>query len=287
MIYILFAVLSACFAALTTILAKCGLKNSDPDGATSLRTLVALIVSWIVVFITDSFWDIKNAWGLTLLWLILSGVATGASWICYFKALKFGDANKVSPIDKSSTVLAMIMSFVFLNEEPTLFKLIAMALIFAGTLMMTVKSGKQKQSKSRIWIVFAWLSALFAALTSIFAKVGIENINSNLATALRTVVVLIMAWVVMLSKGKRNPFSGVGGAKEKLLLILSGISTGASWLCYYYALGSADLTVVVAIDKLSILPVVLFSALFLKEKLSAMASAGLVLICAGTILTVI
>lgn len=285
MLYILFAVLSAVFAAITTILCKCGLKDADSDAATALRTGVVLVFSWLVVFITGAYTDLPNATGLTLLWLILSGCATGASWLFFFKALKFGDVNKVSPIDKSSTVIAMLMSFVFLGEELSLYKIAAMVLIAIGTLMMSIKKDRGK-SKAGRWFLYAWLGAIFAAMTSILGKIGINNVNSNLGTAIRTIVVLIMAWIVVFAKGKKNTFSGLGG-KNTVFIILSGVATGASWMCYYYALKIGDASVVVPIDKLSILPVVLFSRVFLKEKLSPAAAAGLVIVVAGTLLTLL
>lgn len=283
--YILFAVLSAVFAAVTAILCKCGLKDADSDAATALRTCVVLVLSWVIVFVTGAYNDLPNVTGLTLLWLILSGCATGASWLFYFKALKFGDVNKVAPIDKSSTVLVLLMSFIFLGEQLSWLKIAAMVLIGAGTLMMSLKKGGGK-SKSGRWFFYAWLSAIFAALTSILGKIGVENVNSNLGTAIRTIVVLIMAWLVVFAKGKKNTFSGLGG-RNAVFIILSGAATAASWMCYYYALKNGDASVVVPIDKLSILPVVLFSRIFLKEKLSALAAAGLLLVCIGTLLIAI
>ena len=285
MIYIVFAVLSALFAAMTTILCKCGLKDADSDAATALRTTIVLVLSIVVVWLTGEWRDLPNATGMTLLFLILSGCATGASWLCYFKALKMADVNEVAPIDKSSVVLTMLMSFIFLGEQLTVLKIVAMVLIGAGTLMMAIRIGGGKKKAGR-WMIFAWLSAIFAALTSILAKIGVENVNSNLATAIRTAVVLVMAWVVVAAKGKKNVFSGLGG-KAFIFLVLSAVATAASWLCFYYALKNGDASVVVPIDKLSILAVVLFSRIFLKEKLTAMAAAGLVLLTAGTVLTAI
>ena len=286
MMYIVFALLSALFAAITTILCKCGLRDADSDAATALRTTIVLVLSVCVVLITGQWRDISNVTGMTLLFLILSGCATGASWLCYFKALKMGDVNKVAPIDKSSTVLAMLMSFIFLGEQLTLYKIIAMVLIGAGTLMMSIHTGKSGGTKAGRWMIFAWLSAIFAALTSILAKVGIQNVNSNLGTTIRTAVVLVMAWIVVAAKGKKNVFSGLGG-KAFVFIALSAVATAASWLCYYYALQIGDASVVVPIDKLSILAVVLFSRIFLKEKLTAMSSAGLVLLVAGTVFTIL
>lgn len=285
MISIIFALLSALFAAMTTILCKCGLKDADSDAATALRTTIVLVLSAIVVWVTGEWTQLPNATGLTLLFLILSGCATGASWLCYFKALKMADVNEVAPIDKSSVVLTMLMSFIFLGEQLTPLKIAAMVLIGAGTLMMSIRKGNGKKKAGR-WMIFAWLSAIFAALTSILAKIGVENVNSNLATAIRTAVVLVMAWVVVAAKGKKNVFSGLGG-KAFVFIALSAVATAASWLCFYYALKNGDASVVVPIDKLSILAVVLFSRIFLKEKLTAMSGAGLVLLTAGTVLTAI
>ena len=283
MLYIIFALLSALFAAITSILCKCGLKTADSDAATAVRTAVVLVFSWAIVFITGAYHDIGSITGHSLLFLILSGCATGASWLFYFKALKYGDVNKVAPIDKSSVVLAMLMSFIFLGETLSIYKIAAMVLIAAGTLMMSVKRGGKK-SKSNRWLFYAWLSAVFAALTSILGKIGVQDVNSNLGTAIRTIVVLVMAWLVVFAKGKKHVFSGLGG-KNAVFIILSGVATGASWLCYYYALRIGDASVVVPIDKLSIIPVIIFSRIFLKEKLSAPAFGGLVLIVAGTVLT--
>lgn len=283
MISIIFALLSALFAAMTTILCKCGLKDADSDAATALRTTIVLVLSAIVVWVSGEWTQLPNATGMTLLFLILSGCATGASWLCYFKALKMADVNEVAPIDKSSVVLTMLMSFIFLGEQLTPLKIAAMVLIGAGTLMMSIRKGNGKKKAGR-WVIFAWLSAIFAALTSILAKIGVENVNSNLATAIRTAVVLVMAWVVVAAKGKKNVFSGLGG-KAFVFIALSAVATAASWLCFYYALKNGDASVVVPIDKLSILAVVLFSRIFLKEKLTAMSGAGLVLLTAGTVLT--
>lgn len=285
MISIIFALLSALFAAMTTILCKCGLKDADSDAATALRTTIVLVLSAIVVWVSGEWTQLPNATGMTLLFLILSGCATGASWLCYFKALKMADVNEVAPIDKSSVVLTMLMSFIFLGEQLTPLKIAAMVLIGAGTLMMSIRKGNGKKKAGR-WMIFAWLSAIFAALTSILAKIGVENVNSNLATAIRTAVVLVMAWVVVAAKGKKNVFSGLGG-KAFVFIALSAVATAASWLCFYYALKNGDASVVVPIDKLSILAVVLFSRIFLKEKLTAMSAAGLVLLTAGTVLTAI
>ena len=279
--YILIALLSAFFAAITTILCKCGLRDADSDAATALRTTIVLVLSIVVVWITGEWHDLPNVTGMTLLFLILSGCATGGSWLCYFKALKMGDVNKVAPIDKSSTVLAMLMSFIFLGEQLTMYKIIAMVLIGIGTLMMSIHTGKSGTKAGR-WMIFAWMSAIFAALTSILAKIGVENVNSNLGTTIRTAVVLVMAWIVVAAKGKKNVFSGLGG-KAFVFIALSAVSTAASWLCYYYAIQKGVVSVVVPIDKLSIVVSIVFSYFVFKEKLTKKALLGLVLMVLATI----
>ena len=283
--WIVYAFGSALAAGVTAILAKCGMQKTDSHVVTAVRTMVVLVFAWGMVLLTGNIGDVARIDSRSLLFLILSGLATGGSWLCYFKALKTGDVNRVAPIDKSSTVLAMLMSFIFLGEQLTAYKIIAMVLIGIGTLMMSIHTGK-RGSKAGRWMIFAWMSAIFAALTSILAKIGVQNVNSNLGTAIRTAVVLVMAWIVVAAKGKKNVFSGLGG-KAFVFIALSAVSTAASWLCYYYALKIGDASVVVPIDKLSILAVVLFSRIFLKEKLTAMSSAGLVLIVAGTVFTIL
>ena len=283
--YLLYAVGSAVFAAATSILAKVGISGVESNLATAIRTAVVLVMAWLIVIIKGKLPQLKTLDKKELGFIALSGLATGGSWLCYFKALKTGDVNRVAPIDKSSTVLAMLMSFIFLGEQLTAYKIIAMVLIGIGRLMMSIHTGK-RGSKAGRWMIFAWMSAIFAALTSILAKIGVQNVNSNLGTAIRTAVVLVMAWIVVAAKGKKNVFSGLGG-KAFVFIALSAVSTAASWLCYYYALKIGDASVVVPIDKLSILAVVLFSRIFLKEKLTAMSSAGLVLIVAGTVFTIL
>ena len=297
--WLLFAFGSALFAGLTGILAKCGIKNTDSNVATALRTIVVLIFSWIMVFIVGSQNTIGDITLRTLLFLVLSGLATGASWLCYFRALQIGDINKVTPVDKSSTVLTMLLAFIFLHEELNVIKVISMILIAVGTLLMIQKketSGKEDSlqekteatGKSRKWSEHAWLiyalgSAVFASLTSILGKVGIQGVESNLGTAIRTIVVLIMAWVVVFVSKKQHTIRSIDG-KSWLFLILSGFATGGSWLCYYRALQSGPASVVVPIDKLSLLVTIGFSYLVFHEKLSKKSGIGLVLLVAGTLL---
>ena len=266
--WILYAFGSAFFAGATSILAKIGVKDIDSHVATAIRTIVVLIFSWIMVFIVGSQGTIGNISGKTLTFLILSGFATGASWLCYFKALQLGDVNKVVPIDKSSTILTMVLAFIFLGENITINMVVGMIGIGIGTyLMIQKKESIEKVVKGKAWLVYALLSAIFASLTSILGKVGIENVESNLGTAIRTIVVLIMAWIIVFATKKQSDVKKID-KKSLLFLILSGIATGASWLCYYKALQDGLASIVVPIDKLSILVTILFAYVFLKEKLS-------------------
>ena len=285
--WILYAFGSAFFAGATSILAKIGIKEIDSHVATAIRTIVVLIFSWIMVFIVGSQGNIGNLDGKTLIFLILSGFATGASWLCYFKALQLGDVNKVVPIDKSSTILTMILAFIFLGENITINMVVGMIGIGIGTyLMIQKKEGVEKVVKGKAWLVYALLSAIFASLTSVLGKVGIENVESNLGTAIRTIVVLIMAWIIVFATKKQSDIKKIG-KRSLLFLILSGIATGASWLCYYKALQDGLASIVVPIDKLSILVTILFAYVFLKEKLSKKSLLGLILIVVGTLVLLI
>ena len=284
--WILFSIASALFAGITSILAKCGIKNTDSDVATAIRTVVVLIFSWIMVFTVGSQNTISEIAPKTLFFLILSGISTGASWLCYFKALQLGDINKVVPIDKASTALTVLLALIFLNEGVTLFKLLAGALIMVGTLLMIQKKDSAVTSKSRSWLLYAVLSAVFASLTAILGKIGIEKVESNLGTAIRTVVVLIMAWVLVFVTKKTNRVKDIP-KKELGFICLSGIATGASWLCYYRALQTGPASAVVPIDKLSILVTIVFSYIVFKETLSKKALLGLSGIVAGTMILII
>ena len=286
MIWISAAILSAFFAGLTSILAKCGIKKTDSDLATALRTIVVLIFSWIMVFVVGSLHTITEIEPKAFIFLILSGLATGASWICYFKALSVGDINKVVPIDKSSTVLTVLLAIICFGETSNLWmKLLATAVLAVGIFLMVEKKQREAKEESRTWMLYAVLAAVFAALTSILAKMGISDVESNLGTAIRTGVVLIMAWVIVFSRGKQKQLKTID-KKELFFIGLSGIASGASWLCYYYAIQKGDVSVVVPIDKLSIIVTVVFSYFVFKEKLSKKAFAGLCLMVVGTLLMV-
>ncbi|MDD3243699.1 MAG: EamA family transporter [Eubacteriales bacterium] len=282
--WILFAFASALFAGLTSIFAKCGIKETDSNVATAIRTAVVLLFSWLMVGIVRSAPTITTLSGKTWLFLILSGLATGASWLCYFKALQLGDINKVVPIDKSSTVLTILLAVIFLGEEINWLKGISIVLIAAGTYLMIQKkkSAALQKQQGRAWLVYALLSCVFASLTSILGKVGISGVESNLGTAIRTAVVLIMAWVVVFVTKKQHTVRKISG-RELGFICLSGVATGASWLCYYRALQDGLASVVVPIDKLSIVVTVGFSYLFFKEKLSGKALLGLILIVGCTL----
>ena len=285
--WILFAFGSALFAGLTAVLAKCGIRKTDSDVATAIRTIVVLLFSWLMVWIVGSAPTIPTLDLKTWVFLILSGLATGASWLCYFRALQLGDVNKVVPIDKSSTILTILLALIFLGEPISWLKGIAVVLIGAGTFLMIEKKAvtEQKQEKKR-WLLYAILSAVFASLTSILGKIGIDGVESNLGTAIRTGVVLVMAWLIVLIKGKRHMLKQI--PKSELgFICLSGLATGGSWLCYYKALQDGPASVVVPIDKLSILVSIGFSAVVFKERLSKKAALGLALIVCGTLLMLI
>jgi transporter family protein len=358
--WIVFAFGSAILAGLTAILSKIGIRNTDSNVATALRTIVVLVFSWLMVFVAGSHTMIPGISAYTLLFLVLSGLATGASWLCYFKALQLGDVNKVTPIDKSSTILTMILAFIFLGEEITLIKAVAIVLIGAGTYLMIQKSkapvmsvndgtvqesglpgtasepGRSEEASEPdwskeasepdwskeasepdwtnsisepvtaadasepspdaalghlasipkrtggLWLIYAVGAAVFASLTSILGKIGITGVESNLGTAIRTIVVLIMAWMIVFVTKKQHTIKEID-SKSMLFLVLSGFATGGSWLCYYRALQDGPASVVVPIDKMSIVVTIAFSSLFLKEKLTAKSLIGLILISAGTL----
>ena len=283
MLWLVMAVLSALFAGLTAVLAKCGIKKTDSDIATALRTIVVLLFSWIMVFIVGSANTITQIDSKSIVFLILSGIATGASWICYFKALSVGDINKVVPVDKSSTILSVLLAIILFSETNNLpLKLIATALLAIGVFLMIEKKNTDNKATKRIWLPYAVGSAVFAALTSILAKVGISGVESNLGTAIRTGVVLVMAWVIVFAKGKQSQLKSID-RKELLFIGLSGLATGASWLCYYYAIQNGIVSVVVPIDKMSILVSVAFSYIVFREKLSKKAFLGLLLMVCGTL----
>ena len=285
--WLIMAVFSAFFAGLTAILAKCRIKKTDSDVATALRTIVVLLFSWIMVFIVGSAGTITQISGESLAFLVLSGLSTGASWICYFKALSAGDVNKVVPIDKSSTILSVLMAVFLLGETEHLAVKLGGTMLLALGVFLMVEQKKTEGTKGKgIWMPYAAASAVFAALTAILAKIGISGVESNLGTAIRTVVVLVMAWLIVLLKGKLGQVREIN-RRELLYISLSGLATGTSWLCYYYAIQNGVVSVVIPIDKLSILITVAFSYVVFKEKLSRKAAVGLALMVLGTLVMAI
>ena len=282
--WVLYAFGSALFAGLTAILAKCGIRKTDSTVATAIRTVVVLVFSWGMVFLVGSEAQLAEISGRTLLFLVLSGLATGASWLCYFRALQIGDVNKVVPVDKSSTVLTILLAALFLHETLSWTRGIGMVCIAAGTYLMIEKKQSTGSAKAGgSWLLYAAGSAVFASLTSILGKIGITGVESNLGTAIRTVVVLIMSWMMVFVTGKGAQVRKI--PKNELgFICLSGLATGGSWLCYYKALQDGPASVVAPIDKLSILVTILFSYLVFHEKLSKKAAVGLILVVGGTLL---
>lgn len=288
LMWILYAVLSSFFAGLTSILAKIGINKTDSTVATAIRTIVVVIFSWIMVLVVGSINTISNIETKSLVFLILSGLATGASWLFYFRAIQIGDINKVVPIDKSSTIITIILAFIFLGEAISQLKIFAVILIAVGTFLMIDMKNFIFFSKdsTNAWFIYALLSAIFAALTAILGKIGIENIESNLGTAIRTVVVLIMSLIMVLVEGKTKEIKEIN-SKELKFIVLSGFATGGSWLFYYKALQDGLASVVVPIDKLSIVFTIIFSYIIFKEKLNKKTFLGLVLIITGTLLMLV
>ena len=287
--WVFYAIGSSFFAGITAILAKCGIRKTDSDVATALRTVVVLAFSWLMVLITGTGAGITQISGKTLLFLVLSGVATGASWLCYFHALQKGDINKVVPIDKSSTILTIVLALIFLHEGLSLGKGVSVVLIGVGTMLMITKKEdkpEEKKENSKEWMIYALLSAVFASLTAILGKVGIEGVDSNLGTAIRTTIVLLMAWMMVFVTGKYHQMKKIE-KKEMGFIVMSGLATGVSWMCYYRALQEGPASVIVPIDKLSILITIAFFWIVFHEKLTKKAAIGLGGIVAGTFLLAI
>lgn len=279
--WILFAVGSAFFAGATSVLAKAGIKSVSSDFATAFRTGVVLIFSWLMVFVVGCQNAVSTITPRALVFLTLSGAATGLSWLCYFKALSIGNLSKVVAVDKSSTFLTILLALIFFREPFHWLTGLGIAVMIAGTALMLEKGDAKKGEKG--WLFYAAGSAVFAALQSILGKVGVQDMDSTLATALRTVVVLIFAWAIVLGKKEGGDWKKMT-RRDAVLLVLSGITTGASWLCYYRALQSGRSSVVVPIDKCSMLFAVALSAIFLKEKQTRRSLLALALVVAGTLM---
>ncbi len=282
--WLLFAALSALFAGASSILAKIGINDTDSNLCTALRTAVVLVFSWIMVFITGEATELASINGQTLIFLFLSGVCTGASWLCYFKALSVGDVNRVVPIDKSSTILTIILSFVIFHETVGILKLASLVVLAIGIFLMIEKK-PSNGTKSSGWFILAVGSAVFASLTTIFGKIGVGDLGSNLGTAIRTGVALIFAWLLVFMTKKVGDIRKID-KRSWLFIIASGVATGASWLCYYRALKDGVTSAVVAVDKLSLLVTIGFALIIFKEKLSRRTLCGLVLMTAATLVMV-
>lgn len=282
--WFLMAILAAFFAGLTSILAKCGIKKTDSDIATALRTIIVLASAWCMVFVVQAANTIIEIDLKSFVFLVLSGFATGASWICYFKALSMGDVNKVVPIDKSSTILTVLLAIILFGETNHLkVKLLGTVFLAVGIFLMIENKQSKKIDKNNKWIIYAVLSAVFASFTAILAKIGISNVESNLGTAIRTTVVLLMSWGIVFAKGKHKHLKNID-KKELMYIVLSGFATGTSWLCYYYAIQKGVVSVVVSIDKLSILVTVVFSYIVFQEKLCKKSFVGFCLMVAGILI---
>lgn len=279
--WILFAVGSAFFAGATSVLAKAGIQSVSSDFATAFRTGVVLLFSWLMVFVVGCQSAVSTITPRALVFLALSGAATGLSWLCYFKALSIGNLSKVVAVDKSSTFLTILLALLFFHEPFHRLTGLGIAVMIAGTALMLEK-GDAKKGK-RGWLFYAAGSAVFAALQSILGKVGVEDMDSTLATALRTVVVLVFAWAIVLGKKESGDWKKMT-RRDAVFLALSGMTTGASWLCYYRALQTGRASVVVPIDKCSMLFAVALSAIFLKEKQTRRSLLALALVVAGTLM---
>ena len=290
-LWLLYAVGAAIFATLTTILAKVGIKNVNSHLATAIRTIVVLIFAWVIVGVVGSYQDIRMIEGRTWLFLILSGLSTGGSWLCYFRALQLGDVNKVVPIDKSSTILTMLLAFIFLNEPASWITVIGMSLMGIGTwLMLELKKNDDATTVNEVksdkrWLFFAILSAVFASLTAIFGRVGVVHIEANLWTAIRTMVVIPLSLLMVFMTGSQKEVRTVE-SKSWIFLILSGVATGVSWLFFYHALQVGNASHVVPIEKLNILLTMGFARIFLGERFSKRSLLGLAFLTVGTLLPI-
>ncbi len=283
-----YALGSAFFAGIVAILAKIGIRNTSSNVATAIRTVVVLIVAWLMVLVVGSAGTLSSVSTRTLLFLALSGLATGASWLCYFRALQLGPVNKVAAVDKSSLILTVLLGIIVFGETTNLLtKLLGITAIGIGTyLMIQHANGTVLDSADRTWLIYAALSAVFASLTAVLAKAGITGIESNLGTALRTCVVLMMAWVVVFVAGEQSQVRGIP-RRDLIFICLSGVATGASWLCFYRALQEGPVSAVIPIDKLSILVTVAFAFVVFGERLTRRGAVGLTLIVAGTLAMVL
>jgi len=287
-LWFLYAIGAAIFAGLTTVLAKIGVKEVDSHLATAIRTMVVIVFSWGIVFFVGSQDGIRHIGGVTWVFLILSGLATGGAWLCRFRALKLGNVNKVTPITKTSTILTMILAFIFLREPLGLVTVIGMIMMGTGTwLMLELKKGAAAENSSgKGWLFYAALSAIFASLVAILGSVGVADMDANLWTAIRTVVVAVLSWVMVYTTGGPKGIKNIN-TKSWVFLVLSGVATGMSWIFFYHALQIGNASLVVPIDQLSILITMGFAGWFLGEKFSRQSLIGLALLATGILLPAI
>lgn len=281
--WIINAFLSAIFAGMTSILSKMGLEDISSHYVTALRTSVVLVFTWVMYYVTGSSMQGINSYNF--MFIVLSGFATGASWLCYYRALSLADVSQVVPIDKLSTFLTMIFAFVIFHEEVTWVKVVCIFMMFIGTYLMQKRPQKELNHDKR-WLIYAFLSAIFASLTAILAKIGIENVDSQTVTALRTIVVVIMAWIVVFVTKSYSPIALLN-KKQLKAIFFSALATGLSWLCYFAALKEGPASIVVPIDKLSIVISILFAYFVLNEKQSIKTILGLICIVISTLLLLI
>jgi len=286
-LWLLYAAGSAAFAGLTTVLAKIGVKDVDSHLATAIRTMVVVVFAWMIVFYAGSQGGIRHIDGITWLFLILSGLATGGAWLCRFRALKLGNVNKVTPITKTSTLLTMTLAFIILREPLSWITIIGMILMGTGTwLMLELKKGtKAKNEPGRGWAFFAVMAAVFASLVAIFGSIGVSDMDANLWTAIRTVIVALLSWLMVYSTGGKKQVKKISG-KSWIFLILSGLATGISWIFFYNALQVGNASLVVPIDQLSIVITMGFARLFLGERFSKQSLIGLGVLTAGILLPI-
>lgn len=288
---IILALLAALFASFTAILAKIGIEKVDSNLATAVRTVVVVIMAYLMVAITGQTDSIFNISMKSYIFLILSGLTTGMSWLCFFKAIQIGDVSKVVPIDKASVVLTILLSFIILGEPATAFVVSGGIIISIGTFVLIGKEKKNDRKKkkgfnTKSYIFLAVLSAVFAALTNILAKIGIEDVDSNVATFIRTVVIILFAWGIVFFQGTFKELKNIS-KKSYLFLLLSGAATGLSWLCYFAALALGKVSIVNPIDKFSVVLTMVLSFIILKEKPTKNTIAGAILITIGTALLII
>lgn len=295
MLWFILSLIAAVCTSLTTIFSKIGIKNVNANYTTFFRTFVVVVCAFAMTLITGSISEMGELSSANWIFLILSGLSTGLSWLCYYKALKLGSVNKVAPIDKSSFVLTSILFLIFFFDETTnnrdvltiVMLLTSIVLILIGTILMIAPSDKKVVEK-RKWLIYAILSAVFASFVSFFIKLGLKGINTFNGTLIRTIIVLVFAFIIMISRGDYIKIKNV--SKTSLIfLVLSALATGVSWFCEYYALSMEGVNPIAvnSIGKASILFTMFLSFVICKERFSKKAIIGLIVLSIGLALVVI